>query len=108
MKRRTHSHGVGLKLLTGTLALAVIAGGQSRAQAQESQAKPSVAATAATPQGVAEKPIPAGVGGTMLDLRGHLPHVITVTTDSEGKASARCSADSAGATQPQNTGAPLR
>jgi hypothetical protein len=42
MKRRTHCHGVGLKLLTSTLALAVMAGGQSRAQAQESQAKTSV------------------------------------------------------------------
>ena len=108
MKRRTHCHGVGLKLLTGTLALAVMASGQSRAQAQESQAKTSVAATAAAPQGVTEQPIPAGVGGTMLDLRGHLPHVITVTTDSEGKAAAQCSSDSAGPVQPQNTGVPLR
>lgn len=106
MQKRTHCHGVGLKLLTSTLALAVMADGPSRAQVQESQAKTSVATTAAAPQRVTEQPIPAGVGGTMLDLRGHLPHVITVTIDSEGKAAAQCSSDSPRPVQPQNTGVP--
>ena len=97
MKERTYLQRVGLTLLTGALTFAGMAGGQGRAQAQESPAQPTVsaAATSAPPE-LKEMPIPAGVGGTMIDLRGQPLHVITVTTDREGKASAQCQSDSPG------------
>jgi len=108
MKRRIRTRKVRSGRLAGAFALALMVGGQSVAYAEHGQTGTVGLETAAASEGAEEKPIPIGVGGTMLDLRGHLLHVMTVTTNEHGKASARCSSDSAEQVPEQNTGVPSR